>query len=190
MEVVDVDPLAVLPVTAASASAAFARATDPSRDRVERREQLRSLRTTLASVRRLLDRCEQAATQLAAELDATRGGQACSAGWAVCQGCQGVPLSCSDGVGQCPRCERTVQLDRGRFACGEPTAVVLRDAIGTEQALCLSHAAAAMRHSACLKVVTASRPARAVLGEFAGHSCGISRHLPGLPHLYERPGGG
>jgi C4-type Zn-finger protein len=48
MEVVDVDPLAVLPVTA-SASDAFARAADFSRDRDERQEQLRSLTTTLAS---------------------------------------------------------------------------------------------------------------------------------------------
>lgn len=104
MEVVDVDPLAVLPVTA-SASAAFARAADFSRDRDERQEQLRSLMTTLAS--------------------------------------------------------------------GEPTTVVLRDAIGTEQALCPSHPAAALRHITCFALVTASRPARAVLGEVTGQSCVI-----------------
>lgn len=49
MEVVDVDPLAVLPVTAPSASATFSRASDFSRRRDERHEQLRSLTTTLAA---------------------------------------------------------------------------------------------------------------------------------------------
>lgn len=48
MDVVDVDSLAVLSVTT-SASAAFARAADFSRDRDERQEQHRSLTTTLAS---------------------------------------------------------------------------------------------------------------------------------------------
>lgn len=48
MDVVDVDLLAVLPVSA-SASAGFARAVDFSRDRDERQEHLRPLMTTLAS---------------------------------------------------------------------------------------------------------------------------------------------
>lgn len=190
MEVVDVDPLAVLPVTAASASAAFARAADSSRDRDERQEQLRSLTTTLASVRRLLDRCEQVAAQLAVELDSTGCVGVCAAEWPVCQGCPGVPLSYSAGVGRCPRCDRTVECARDRFACGESTTVVLRDATGTEQALCLSHAAATLRHITCLAVVTASRPARAVLGEVTGQSCVISRHVPPLVHLQGRPRGG
>jgi hypothetical protein len=111
MEVADIDPLAVLPVTA-SARAAFARAADFSRDRDERQKQLRSLTTTPGS--------------------------------------------------------------------GEPTTVVLRDAIGTEQALCLSHPAAALRHITCLTVVTTSRPARDVLGEVNGQNCVSSPPVPPL----------
>ncbi len=49
MEVVDVDPFAVLKVTATPAGSAFTRAVQFSRDRDERQEQLRSLTTTLAS---------------------------------------------------------------------------------------------------------------------------------------------
>ncbi len=190
MGVVEVDPLAVLPVTAVSASAAFAGATDPSCDRVERQEQSRSLTTTLASVRRLLDRCEQAATQLVSALDSARHGQACSVGWAVCQRCPGVPLSCSACVGRCPRCDRTTRFDSGRFACGEPITIILRDATGTEQAVCLSHAAAALRQSAHFPVVTASRPDRAVLAEIACEGsviCGRSPR-PGAAHGRRRGG--
>lgn len=80
------------------------------------------------------------------------------------------------GVDGCARCERTVRLDRGRLGCGEPSTVVLRDATGTEQALCLSHAAAAIRHTRYLAVVSASRPDQAALGEVAGESCVVRRH--------------
>jgi hypothetical protein len=120
MEVVDFDPLAVLPVTAPSASATFSRASDFSRGRDERHEQLRSLATTLAS--------------------------------------------------------------------GEPTNVVHQDAIGTEQALHLSHPATVLRHLGCLVAVTASRPARAGLGEFTDENCVSSRHVP--PLVQGRPRGG
>ncbi|MEX2289090.1 MAG: hypothetical protein WD794_02030 [Mycobacteriales bacterium] len=116
MNVVDVDSLAVLPVTA-SASAGFARGVDFSRGRDERQEQLRPLTTALAS--------------------------------------------------------------------GEPTTVVFRDAIDPEQLLLPSHAASALRHITCLAVVSAPRPAQAVLGEVAGQSCMISQQVhvlvPGRP---------
>ncbi len=172
MGVVEVDPLSVLPITAASASAAFARATDPGRDFTERQEQLRSLRSMLASVRRQLDQSEQAVARLTAELDSTRAWWRCSAGGAVCR--------------RCPLCERTVPREAGRFACDEPSTVVLRDATGTEQALCLWHAAAAIRRTRSLAVVSASRPDRAALGEVAGESCVARRHV-GL--LVDRQGG-
>lgn len=119
MEVVNVDPLAVLPVTSPSASATSSRAADFSRRRGERHEQLRSLTTTLAC---------------------------------------------------------------------EPTNVVLRAAISTEQARHLSHPATVTRHPGCPVAVTASRPAPAGLGESTEENCVSSRHVP--PLVQERPRGG
>jgi hypothetical protein len=190
MAVVEVDPLAVLPITAAAANAAFARATDPGRDLNERQEQLRSLRSSLTTVRRHLDRCEQAAARLAAELDSTVSGRTCSAGWAVCRHYPAAPARCSTSVDVCPRCERTGRLDRGRLRCSEPSTVVLRDATAVEQALCLSHAAAAIRRTPHLAVVSASRPDRAVLGEVTRKSCVVSRHASLLLDAQGGPRGG
>ncbi len=190
MGVVDVDPLAVLPITAASASAAFARAADPGRDLTERQEQLRSLTSTLASVRRQLDHSEQAVARLTEELDSTRSRRTCSAGWAVCQRCLGAPLTGSAGIGHCLRCEQTVRLDPGRFGCAEPSTVVMRDATGTEQALCLSHAAATIRRTPHLIIVSASRRDRAVLDEVSHESCVIGRNLSPLVDRQGRPRGG
>ncbi len=190
MGVVDVDPLAVLPITAAAASATFARAADAGRDLGERQEQLRSLRSMLTTVRRHLDLCEQAAARLAAELDSTLSGRRCSAGWEVCRHYPAAPVRRSAGVPGCPECERTVRLDRGRLGCGEPSTVVLRDATGAEHALCLSHAAAAIRHTRYLAVVSASRPDRAALGEVAGESCVVRRHVGLLVDSQGGPRGG
>ena len=190
MAVVVVDPLAVLPITAAAASAAFARATDPGRDLNERQEQLRSMSSMLTTVRRHLDRCEQAAAQLAAEPDSTLSWGTCSAGWAVCRHYPGAPARRSAGVDDCPLCERTGRLDRGRLGCGELSTVVLRDATAVEQALCLSHAAAAIRRTPHLAVVSASRPDRAVLGEVAGESCVVSRRASLLLDAQGGPRGG
>ena len=190
MGVVEVDPLAVLPITAAAASAAFARATDPGRHPNERQEQLRSLRSMLTTVRRHLDRCEQAAARLAAELDSADSGRTCSAGWAVCQHYPGAPVTRSAGIDGCPRCERTGRPDRGRLGCGELTTVVLRDATGAEQGMCLSHAAAAIRRTPHLAVLSASRPDRAVLGEVAGESCVARRHASLLLDAQDGPRGG
>ena len=73
----------------------------------------------------------------------------------MCRRCLAATLSVSEGVGRCLRCERMVPLEDGRFACGEPSTVVLRDATGTEQDLCLWHAAAAIRRARYLAVVSA-----------------------------------
>lgn len=108
----------------------------------------------------------------------------------MCRHCLGATLSVSEGVGRCPRCERTVPRKAGRFACGEPSTVVLRDATSTEQALCLSHAAAATRHTRYLAVVSASRPDRAALGEVAGESCVVRRHVGLLVDAQGGPRGG
>lgn len=120
MEVVDVDPLAVLPVTAPSASAIFTRAADFSRHSDERHEQLRSLTTTLAS--------------------------------------------------------------------GDPTNVVLRVAIGTEQAVHLSTPGDRAAPPRLLVAVTASQPAPAGLRESTDDNCVRSRHVP--PLVQGRPHGG
>lgn len=83
MGLVDVDPLAVLPVTAASASAAFARASDPAGDEVVRREHLAILQVTLTAARRLLDGCDRAAARVAEELDGRPRAELCRG--ATCQ---------------------------------------------------------------------------------------------------------
>lgn len=177
MAVVEVDPLAVLPISAASASAAFARATDPGRDLNERQEQLQSVRSMLTTVRQHLDRSERAAARLAAELDSAVSRRTCSAIEAVCRHYPGAPVRRFSGSDGCPRCEQTVRLDQGRLSCGQPSSVVLREeGTGAESALCLSHAAAAIRRTPHLAVVSASRPDRALLGEVAGESCVVRRH--------------
>ena len=66
------------------------------------------------------------------------------------------------------------------LASGEPTTVGLRDFTGPEQALCLSHPAAALRHITCFALVTASRPARDVLGDVTGQNCLSSPPVPPL----------
>jgi hypothetical protein len=76
------------------------------------------------------------------------------------------------------------------LASGEPTAVVLLAAISTEQALCLSHAAAELRHITCLTLVTASRPGRPVLGEGTAQGCVIGWHVTPLVQMQRRLRGG
>jgi hypothetical protein len=181
MRLAEADPLAVLPVTAARASAAFARAADPGRDRLERQQQLAVLETSLDSVARLLDRCQQEAARLAGALaEESRTIEACPAPWPVCRRCPGVGLSCSAGLGRCQRCGRVTDVPPGRSRCLEPPNVTVRDHAGGEQAMCLSHAAAAVRQVQRLVVVSASRADRAVLGEVAGESSVVARHVPRL----------
>lgn len=186
--VVIVEPLAVVLVTVASANVDFGRASGPSGDRGERQAQLRLLTMPLASVRRLLDRDEQAAAQLGAEVQSTSCGGMRAAGWPVCQGSSGVPLSCLAGVGRYPRCDWSVSRAQDRVAYSEPTTVAFRDNIGADQALCLAHPAPTLRHITCLAVVTASPPARAVLGEVTGQSCLISSPVPSLVQGRPRDG--
>jgi hypothetical protein len=181
MRLTEVDPLAVLPVTAATASAAFARAADPGRDHLERQQQLAVLETSLDSVVRLLDRCRQEAARLAGALaEESRIVDACPVPWPVCRHCPGVPLSCSARVGRCQRCGRVTDVPPGSSRCLQSPNVTVRDHTGGEQAMCLSHAAAAVRQAQCLVVVSASRADRAVLAEVAGESSVVARHVPRL----------
>jgi hypothetical protein len=175
MGLVDVDSLAVLPVTAASASAAYARASNPARDDVERQEQLTFLEITLSVVRELLDSCDQQTARLAAELRRSRGGVSCAGVSALCRRCLGAPLDCSAGVGHCRRCGSTIDLPLRNVPCPEPATVVVCDRAGTEQVLCLPHAASVVRDVDHVAVVAASRHCRAALAEVAAESSVIRR---------------
>jgi hypothetical protein len=176
----DVDPLAVLPLTAASASAAFARASDPWRDDAERRQQLTFLEVTLAALRELLDRCEQETARLAGQMDRRIGEAPCQGARAVCGRSLGEPFEASRGTGQSRKCSSTVEPSMESARCPDAAAVVLRDLTGDEQALCLSHAAVAVRRVHHLSVVAASRYSRAVLSDVAAASCTISRRVQRL----------
>jgi hypothetical protein len=68
MRLPDTDPMALLPVTAACASATFARVADAHRDHSERRQQLMVLQACLVSMGRLLDRCHSETARLASDL--------------------------------------------------------------------------------------------------------------------------
>jgi hypothetical protein len=177
----EADPLAVLPVTAATASAAFARAADPGRDHLERQQQLAVLETSLDSLALLLDRCQQEAARLARALaEESRTVDVCPVPWPVCRHCPGVPLSCSARVWRCQRCGRVNDVPPGSSRCLQPPNVTVRDHTHGEQAMCLSHAAAAVRQVQRLVVVSASRAERAVLAEVAGESSVVARHVPRL----------
>jgi hypothetical protein len=174
MGLVEIDPLAVLPVRAASASAAFARACDPSRDSAERCEHLRSLELALLSLRDLLDRCEQATGRLAAEVPNPTRTTDCTGPWRDCRQCvEGGPGS-SAGVWHHLHFGRDAEPP-GSGHCGQPAEVTMQDVAGRQRLLCLSHAADAVRERDHVSIVAASRCSRAVLGEVANETSVISR---------------
>lgn len=181
MRLADTDPLAVLPVTAASASAAFARVVDAHRHHSERWQQLMVLQECLASMGRLLDCCHSETARLANELaDCFPSTDPCPALWPVCRHCAGLLLSPSDERGGCPRCGRVTVLPPGGRSCEAPPTVKIRDSTGAEQVLCLSHAAAATRHVERVVVVSASRADRALLGEISREGNIVRRRVPRL----------
>jgi hypothetical protein len=167
----DTDPMAVLPVTAARASATFARVADVHRDHSERRQELMVLQACLVSMGQLLERCHSETAQLANDLAEPRPSEdRCLAIWLVCRHCAGVPLSLSGEHACGPRCGRITVLPPRRRGCEHPPAVKIRDSTGAEQMLCLSHAAAVVRQVDRFVVVSASRADRAVLTETSGES--------------------
>jgi hypothetical protein len=174
MGLVDPDPLAVLPVRAASASAAFARACDPHRERAERREHLRLLELTLTAVRQLLDRCDEEAAQLALEVFNDDLATSCAGRHRPCRRCFGAAVDGPEGVGRVERCNCSVER-HGAGGCSERSAVTLRDESGASRVLCLKHAADALRQGDHLAVVAGSRCSRAALAEVAGETCLASR---------------
>jgi hypothetical protein len=181
MRLADTDPMAVLPVTAARASATFARVADAHRDHSERRQQLMVLQACLVSMGQLLDRCHAEAARLAGDLaDRFSCTDPCPSFWPVCRHCAGVSLSLSGERADCPRCGRITVLPPGEHSCEVPPTVRVRDSTGAEQMLCLSHAAAAIRHVQGLAVVSASRADRAVLTETSRESNIVRRRVPRL----------
>jgi predicted DNA-binding transcriptional regulator AlpA len=170
MALIDLDALAALPVAAAAASSAYARAADPGREVSDRRQDLDLLEATLGSVRRLLERCQEDAERLAGQVSRAEVPRLCPLPWPVCRRCPGVRLSCSSGLGHCRRCGETDVIAVGRFRCPDPATVVVRDLTGVEQPMCLPHAAGAVRQVDRLTVVAASRPSRALLREVAGQT--------------------
>lgn len=180
MGLVDPDPLAVLPVRAASASAAFARACDPRRDSSERCDHLSSLELTLASFRRLLDDCEQATARLAAEVRSPDVAAPCSGPSQYLRHCADGAADCSGRVDCRRSCDWGIEPLRGGGPCSEPGVVTVRDLAGSQKVLCLSHAADAVREVDHLSIVAASRSSRAILAEVAGATCVVSRRATRL----------
>lgn len=175
MGLVELDPLAVLPVRAASASAAFARACDPSRDRSERREQLRLLELTLTAIRQLLDRGEQEIAHLAREMSGSDHETPCSGTRPRCRLRLGRAIDGEEDVGRGQNCTCHGD-DQSDVPCVEPAVVILWDASWKLHALCLAHAADTVRKGDHLAVVAASRPSRAVLAAVAGEASAVRRH--------------
>lgn len=184
MGLVETDPLAVLPVRAASASTAFARACDPGRDRAERYEGVRSLELALLSLRQLLDRCEQATARLAAELRNSPGTTVCAGPWRDCHQCIDEAPSSSGGLGHDQHCGRDPG-PRSGDDCGQPAEVTMQDVVGRQRLLCLPHAADALRERAHVSIVAASRCSRAVLAEVADETCVVGRRAT-RAHTQER----
>jgi hypothetical protein len=181
MRLADTDPMAVLPVTAARASATFARVADAHRDHSERQQQLMVLQACLVSMARLLDRCHSQTARLANDLAELRPStDRCPAPWPVCRHCARVPLSPSGERARCPRCGRITVLPPSGRSCEDTPSVKIRDSTGAEQMLCLSHAAAAIRHVERLVVVSASRADRAVLTEISQESNIVRRRVSRL----------
>lgn len=142
MRLADTDPMAVLPVTAARASATFARVVDADRDRSERLQQLMVLQACLVSVGRLLERCHSEAALLANELaESLPSTEPCPAPLSACRHCVALLLSPSGDRAGCSRCGRFTVLPPSGRRCESPPTVKIRDSTGAEQVLCLAHAA-------------------------------------------------
>jgi hypothetical protein len=178
MSPADTDPMALLPVIDARASATFARVADAHRDLGERIQQLTVLQACLLSMGRLLERCHSETARLAGDLAELRPvPDRCPALWGVCGHCAGAPLSPS---GDCQRCGRVMFLPPSGGSCEDPPGVKIRDSTGAERMLCLSHAVAAIRRVERLVVVSASRADRAVLAEISQESNFVRRRASRL----------
>lgn len=148
-------------IIAASASSAFARASDPARDVRERRRDFATVGVKLAAVRERLEKCDREAA--AAVGPHPEPGQRSSpeAGPRLVHKRPSSPA----GVGRCQDRRSTVGVADG--------------GIGREFLLGLTHTTSAVRMVSQLSVVIASRSSRAVLAEAAARSCVLKRRVRG-----------
>jgi len=142
-----------------AACAALDQAADLRRDVRVRQERLRAAEQRLDAVDRLLERSRRELAGIAAELvRASLPEGACGAPWPACARCLGVGLAASAGTSWCPSCGSPDGPTAAgpAYLCPERATVTVRDAGGTKQALCLSHAAGALRRIDQLTIVRAT----------------------------------
>ena len=142
-----------------AACAALEEAAQMGRDVGSRRAQLAEAETHLDQAARLLERGRQELTTVAAEIvRASLPDDACGMPWPVCSRCLGTGLTASAGSSWCPSCGRSGGAAAARSAhlCTERATVTVRDEAGDKAAMCLSHAAGAVRDVAGLTVIDAT----------------------------------
>jgi hypothetical protein len=142
-----------------AASAALEQAADIGSDVGVRQEQLRVAEQRLDVVGQLLERARRELGAIASEvLRASLAEGGCGVAWPACSHCLGVGLASSAGSSWCPSCGRLGPPGSARpaYLCTERPTVTVRDATGVEEAMCLSHAAGAVRRIDRLTVVGAT----------------------------------
>jgi hypothetical protein len=142
-----------------AASAALAQAADIGGDVRLRQEQLRVAEQRLDAVGQLLEQARRELAAVAGEVvRASLPDGACGVPWPVCSYCLGVGLAASAGASWCPSCGRPGPPGSARptCLCTERATVTVRDATGAEEAVCLSHAAGALRRVDQLTIVGAT----------------------------------
>jgi len=142
-----------------AACAALDQAADLSSDVRIRQQRLHIAEQHLDQAGRPLERGRQELATVAAEIARASLPQgACGVPWPVCAQRLGVGLRCSGGSSCCPACGRSggSVAARPAYLCTERATVRVRDATATEQAMCLSHAAAALRRIDQLTIVDAT----------------------------------
>jgi len=142
-----------------AASAALEQAADIGGDVRLRQERLRVAGQRLDAIGRLLERARRELATIAAEMvRASLPAGACGVAWPVCSQCPGVGLASSAGASWCPSCGTPGPPGSARptYLCTDRATVTVRDATGAEEAMCLSHAAGALRRVDRLTVVGAT----------------------------------
>jgi hypothetical protein len=152
------DGLASLQQMVEAASAALEQVAHIGGDVRLRQQQLRVAEQHLDAIGQLLDRARREPTAVAGEVvRASLPEGACGVAWPVCSHCLGVGVASSAGSSWCPSCGRPGPPGSARptYLCTERATVTVRDATGAEEAMCLSHAAGALRRVDRLTVARA-----------------------------------
>jgi hypothetical protein len=145
--------------TTAAACAALAEAVEMGRDMGPRRAQLQAAEAHLNQAARLVERGRRELTTAAAEiLRASLPEGACGIPWPVCRHCLGTALTSSGGSSWCRSCGRPggAAAARSTYLCPDRATVTVRDEVGDDARLCLSHAAGAVRSVNGVTVVDAT----------------------------------